>query len=127
MSQREGQTLQAWAFPQPSARAFSLLGRVNGAWSYIGRGSTITNTGTTTQPLQFRVNDNTPDNGSGAFTATYTTCSTPGTPVTAYEVRSVVARHSGKCLDVGYASTEHAANVIQGTCWGGANQQWAFR
>jgi hypothetical protein len=29
-------------------------------------------------------------------------------------------------LDVAYASLAHGADVIQGTCWGGANQQWYF-
>ncbi|MEV0589612.1 RICIN domain-containing protein [Nonomuraea sp. NPDC050310] len=39
----------------------------------------------------------------------------------------VVAQHSGKCLDVAYASTKHAANVVQGDCQprgSGYNQQW---
>jgi hypothetical protein len=35
----------------------------------------------------------------------------------------IVARHSGKCLDVSAASTT-LASVIQWTCHGGANQQW---
>ena len=39
----------------------------------------------------------------------------------------LVARHSGKCLDVAHMSTAHTANVIQGTCWRGYNQQWQFR
>jgi hypothetical protein len=41
--------------------------------------------------------------------------------VTFYEVR---AEHSDKCLDVAWASTAHAADVIQGNCVGGANQHW---
>jgi len=41
--------------------------------------------------------------------------------------KSIVAQHSGKCLDVAYASTAHAADVVQGTCWGGANQRWTTR
>ena len=36
----------------------------------------------------------------------------------------VIARHSGKCLDVSGASTEDGAAIIQWTCHGGANQQW---
>jgi len=41
----------------------------------------------------------------------------------------VIARHSGKCLDVANASLKHAANVIQGVCGGPAayNQQWRIR
>ncbi|MFE5491759.1 RICIN domain-containing protein [Streptomyces virginiae] len=39
----------------------------------------------------------------------------------------IVARHSGKCLDVAHGSIAHAANVLQGTCWSpGFNQQWRF-
>jgi hypothetical protein len=36
----------------------------------------------------------------------------------------IVSRHSGKCLDVSYASTDARASVIQWICHGGANQQW---
>ncbi|WP_214317850.1 RICIN domain-containing protein [Nonomuraea sediminis] len=36
----------------------------------------------------------------------------------------IIAQHSGKCLDVAYASLKHAANVIQGACGAGYNQQW---
>ena len=114
-------------YPQPSARVYSLLARVNGAWTYVGAGATVTNSGTTTQRIQFRVNDNSPGNGSGAFTASYTTCEMSDKPASQYSVNSLVARHSGKCLDVAYASTAHAANVVQGTCWGGTNQQWTLR
>jgi uncharacterized protein (DUF1800 family) len=39
-------------------------------------------------------------------------------------VWELVARHSGKCLDVSGASVEDSAPVIQWTCHGGANQQW---
>ncbi|NUW38980.1 RICIN domain-containing protein [Nonomuraea rhodomycinica] len=49
--------------------------------------------------------------------------SSPG-PVRWYQI---IAQHSGKCLDVAYASQAHAANVVQGTCGGpgaGYNQQW---
>lgn len=38
-----------------------------------------------------------------------------------YEIR---AQHSDKCLDVAHKSQAHRANVIQGTCVGGLNQQW---
>lgn len=36
----------------------------------------------------------------------------------------VVVMLSGKCLDVAHASTAHLADVIQGTCGNGWNQQW---
>ena len=38
----------------------------------------------------------------------------------------VVARHSGKCLDVSGASADNLASVIQWDCHGEANQQWQF-
>src|SRR4051812_701667 len=38
-----------------------------------------------------------------------------------YELR---ARHSDKCLDVANFSFDQAADVIQGNCRGGRNQQW---
>jgi subtilisin family serine protease len=46
---------------------------------------------------------------------------TCGSQYTYYEV---VARHSGKCLDVFDASTANGANVIQWTCVGEPNQHW---
>src|SRR5262249_53566071 len=39
---------------------------------------------------------------------------------------TLVAKHSGKCLDVAGASTTNGANVQQYTCHSGANQQWAI-
>ncbi|MFI9559524.1 RICIN domain-containing protein [Nonomuraea endophytica] len=42
----------------------------------------------------------------------------------------VIARHSGKCLDVAHASLKHGANVLQGTCGGAGsttNQFWSMR
>ena len=39
---------------------------------------------------------------------------------------AVVARHSGKCLDVSGASADNLASVIQWDCQGGENQQWRF-
>jgi hypothetical protein len=36
----------------------------------------------------------------------------------------LVARHSGKCLDVADASTADNARVVQYTCGTGTNQQW---
>jgi Ricin-type beta-trefoil lectin domain-like len=39
----------------------------------------------------------------------------------------LVARHSGKCLDVAHISEEDGADVLQGTCWGGPNQHWWLR
>jgi hypothetical protein len=47
--------------------------------------------------------------------------------VSGSQVKSIVVQHSGMCLDVAHASTAHAADVIQGTCWGGANQSWTTR
>ena len=38
----------------------------------------------------------------------------------------VIVRHSGKCLNVGYVSLLNGATVLQGTCWGGLNQQWSL-
>jgi len=38
----------------------------------------------------------------------------------------VVARHSGKCLDVRAASTDDLAPIIQWDCHGRENQQWRF-
>jgi hypothetical protein len=40
---------------------------------------------------------------------------------------SIVARHSGKALDVEYAATDDGARVIQYTPHGGGNQQWLLR
>ena len=115
-------------YPQPAARRYSLLARVGtGSWTYVGTGANITNNGSSTQALQFRVNDNAPGNGSGSFTAKYTTCDMSDVPASQYAISPMIARHSGKCLDVAYASTAHAANVIQGTCVGGTNQQWTPR
>jgi Ricin-type beta-trefoil lectin domain-like len=39
----------------------------------------------------------------------------------------LVARHSGKAMDVELASTDDGARVIQYTPTGGANQQWLLR
>ena len=39
----------------------------------------------------------------------------------------IVARHSGKAMDVECASTDEGARVIQYTPHGGANQQWLLR
>lgn len=54
--------------------------------------------------------------GTGAGTAYSTTAYT-----------TLVARHSGKCLDVANASTAGAATVIQYACHHGANQDWQVR
>jgi len=41
-----------------------------------------------------------------------------------YEFRP---RHADRmCLDVAHASVAHAADVVQGTCWGGTNQHWQW-
>ncbi|GAA5045875.1 hypothetical protein HNP84_002539 [Thermocatellispora tengchongensis] len=42
------------------------------------------------------------------------------------QYRLVVARHSGKCLDIAGASTDNAARAIQFTCSGSSNQRWAL-
>ena len=39
----------------------------------------------------------------------------------------IVARHSGKAMDVEFASADDGARVIQYTPHGGANQQWLLR
>jgi uncharacterized protein (DUF1800 family) len=39
----------------------------------------------------------------------------------------LVARHSGKCLDIEGASTDDLARAIQWDCHGGPNQQWTFQ
>jgi hypothetical protein len=39
----------------------------------------------------------------------------------------VVARHSGKCLDIAHASTAGGATLVQADCWGGANQRFFLR
>lgn len=38
----------------------------------------------------------------------------------------IIAKHSGKCLDVGSKSTDKGAKIIQWDCWGGKNQQWKY-
>ncbi|GAA4059792.1 RICIN domain-containing protein [Nonomuraea soli] len=52
-----------------------------------------------------------------------------GVPGFARHVR-VIARHSGKCLDVAHVSAAHGANVLQAFCGGpgaAANQLWEMR
>ncbi|KAB8182045.1 arabinogalactan endo-1,4-beta-galactosidase [Microbispora catharanthi] len=39
----------------------------------------------------------------------------------------LIARHSGKCLDVQDASRAHGANVLQANCRGSSNQIWRLR
>jgi hypothetical protein len=62
-----------WApgyYPLPGAREYSLIGRFgSGSWHYIGQQQrTYTNTSPGyIERARFRVNDNTPGNGSGAF------------------------------------------------------------
>ncbi len=38
----------------------------------------------------------------------------------------IIAKHSGKCLDVKGISKDKGANIIQYDYWGGENQQWRF-
>jgi streptogrisin C len=40
---------------------------------------------------------------------------------------AIVARHSGKCLDIASASTANGATVQQYDCWSGTNQQFELR
>jgi len=39
----------------------------------------------------------------------------------------IVSKHSGKCLDVSWASLEDGANIIQFYIHGGKNQKWLFK
>jgi hypothetical protein len=39
----------------------------------------------------------------------------------------IVAKHSGKCLDVLHGSLEDAAAIVQFGCTGGRNQTWTLR
>ncbi len=113
------------AYPLPGARKYSLLVGLGGRWTYVGSGALVTNTGTATERLVFRTNDDAPGNGSGAFTASFTTCGYSDVPAT-YMVHDIVALHSGKCLDVANGSASDGANVMQWWCWGGHNQQWTI-
>jgi Tectonin domain len=55
-------------YPLPGARHYSLLVDSGGGWRYLGATAmTITNTTGNPQALRFRVNDDVPGNGSGAF------------------------------------------------------------
>ncbi len=40
---------------------------------------------------------------------------------------TLIAQHSGMCLDIAYASKDDAAPVIQWTCHGGSNQEWTWK
>jgi hypothetical protein len=40
------------------------------------------------------------------------------------DFKSLISRHSGKCLDVKSRSTANGAQIIQWRCHGGTNQQW---
>lgn len=53
------------------------------------------------------------------------TCAAPDPPpAPTAGVYRIAARHSGKCIDVGGASLDDQAAVIQWDCHGGANQRW---
>ena len=54
------------------------------------------------------------------------TLATTASSASAWNYYAVHPRHSEKCLDVAGFSYVHGADVIQGNCWGGPNQQWAF-
>ena len=43
---------------------------------------------------------------------------------TGHGYRKLVAKHSGKVLDVNGLSTANGAEIIQWDWWGGQNQQW---
>jgi hypothetical protein len=55
-------------FPKPSARAYSLLSRVDGSYQYVGTGenASFLYTGGGTY-VYLRINDDRPGNGSGSF------------------------------------------------------------
>ncbi len=38
----------------------------------------------------------------------------------------IVAKHSGKCLDVAWLEQKDGAAVVQSKCWNGKNQRWTF-
>jgi hypothetical protein len=61
-------------FPLPSARAFSLIGRLGPGFSYfpIGTARVIKNTSTVAKRLFLRSNDDVPSNGNGQFNVTIT-------------------------------------------------------
>jgi hypothetical protein len=74
--------------------------------------------------------------GFGASVALITTMCVPAnaasaSPSPAADVRAVmfqpiVARHSGRCLDVDGSSTEPNTQVVQRACDGSASQRWTF-
>jgi hypothetical protein len=66
-------TVAPWYYPAPGAREYSLVARLAGEnWRYVGnRATTFTNYSSSYRTLYARTNDNTPGNGSGAFTMTY--------------------------------------------------------
>ena len=115
------------SYPLPGAPTDSLLAKVNADWMLVGAGGVVVNTGTTIERVQFRINHsrNLPALVSGYLTATTTLCGYVDWP-SPYHLYTIRARHSAMCLDVAYASTEHAASVVQGTCWYGTNQQWGL-
>jgi len=79
---------------------------------------TPTRTNTPTGPTPTRTN--TPTGPTATATATRT--STPS-GVTYY---TLIARHSGKCLEVPNSSTTNGIQLDQWTCNAGTNQQWQF-
>lgn len=71
-------------------------------------------------------NDPMTDEGSDAITAPSSAAvsSAPAaapTPGTAY---TIVASHSGKCVEVGGSSRDNGGKVQQWGCWSGVTQQW---
>ncbi|MFH8258146.1 RICIN domain-containing protein [Streptomyces roseolus] len=61
---------------------------------------------------------------AGSIALTGTAAGAPSEPVNFTSFYEIRARHSDMCLDVAHQSKAHAADVIQGRCWGGWNQQW---
>ncbi|HYG80204.1 MAG TPA: hypothetical protein VD861_07450 [Pyrinomonadaceae bacterium] len=56
------------SYPLPSARIYSLLGRLDGGYFYVGQNGEVRHSGSPS-PLFLRINDNVPGNGSGQFTS----------------------------------------------------------
>ena len=73
-------------------------------------------------PLQFK--DGLPHTLRVKFESSTTEFSTSPRTITCATYYEIVARHSGKCLDVEGESMASGARVIQFVCGGWANQQW---
>jgi RHS repeat-associated protein len=60
--------------------------------------------------------------GADSYSNTYEAAD--GSNLQLVEYYQIVARHSGKCLDVSNAGLENFARLVQRDCAGGGNQQW---